>query len=64
VDASDLAIGTALLGTSDVTMDLDCDGGLVDADDLAMLSLHQGHLCHCPVPTRRNSWGQMKTLYR
>src|SRR5262249_37633042 len=53
VDATDLAIGTALLGTGDPTMDLDCDGGLVDADDLAVISLHQGHLCHCPVPTRR-----------
>ena len=64
VDATDLAIGTGLLGTGDVTMDLDCDGGLVDADDLAVISLHEGHVCHCPVPARRNSWGQMKTLYR
>ena len=64
VDVADVALATALLGTSNPNMDLDCDGGLVDADDLAALSLHQGHMCHCPVPTRRNSWGQMKTLYR
>jgi hypothetical protein len=33
-------------------LDLYCDGGAVDQDDLTVLTSHLGHACNCPVPAR------------
>jgi hypothetical protein len=62
VDAADLAIAEAKLGTNDLTMDLDCDGTVTNAD-IAILQAHQGH--HLP-PTgvQASPWGLVKARYR
>lgn len=64
VAATDVAIATALLGTSDPRADFDCDG-TVTAADLAWLSdLHGGHSCDNTVPARASNWGTLKLHYR
>lgn len=64
VSNADLAIATALLGTSDPRADFDCDG-TVTAADLAWLSnQHGGHSCDNVVPARPASWGRLKLHYR
>lgn len=63
VNAADLAILTAKLGSGDLSADFDGDG-LVTAADLAILRAHLGHACERPTPTPRRAWGQLKLLYR
>jgi len=64
VDGADLAIGISKLGMADYTMDLDCDVNTVDAQDIAVLQSHLGHVCPGPTPTRSSTWGHVKTIYR
>lgn len=63
VGATDATLANGFLGSADPIADFDCSG-LVDAADLAILSAHLGHTCHCPVPTRSTTWGRAKILYR
>jgi hypothetical protein len=63
VDAADVGIANAKVGGAFPSADLDCDGD-VDADDVAIVQSHAGHLCVDPTPTRSSSWGTMKTIYR
>jgi hypothetical protein len=63
VDAADIALAQAKLGTTDPTMDLDCDG-VVTADDLAIQSAHLGHRWEGATPSPTASWGRVKTIYR
>ena len=63
VDAADQAAIQALVGTNDRTADLDCNG-VVDATDLAIFAEHQFHACTVLVPTRHQSWGGLKLIYR
>jgi hypothetical protein len=64
VDGADLAIGNSKVGMADYTMDLDCDLNTVDAQDIAVLVSHIGHVCPGPTPTRSSTWGSLKTIYR
>jgi hypothetical protein len=49
---------------ADPRMDLDCDGAMQDADDLAILQAHVGHACGGPTSPHKSSWGRVKVLYR
>jgi len=63
VNATDVGFGMAAVGTPLAIMDLDCDGGLVDAADVGVINNHLGHDCGqtaAPPP----SWGRVKILYR
>src|SRR6185503_2297419 len=63
VNAADVALGTAAVGSASATMDLNCSGGLVDAADVGVINSHLGHNCGstaAPAP----SWGRVKILYR
>jgi hypothetical protein len=62
-DALDEAAITALIGTTDATADLDCNG-VVDAADVAVFQRHRFHACPLVVPARSRSWGGLKTIYR
>jgi len=64
VNGADLAIGTGKLGLADPTMDLDCDQGVVDQADVAVMNAHLGHSCGGPTPARPRSWGRVKQVYR
>jgi hypothetical protein len=67
VTAADLAIGTAKLGTPDPTMDLDCDlttSIVITPNDLNIQASHLNHNCTGPTPSRGQSWGGVKILYR
>jgi hypothetical protein len=64
VDAADIAIAQAKLGTADPTMDLDCDQGVVDQADLDAQAAHVGHQCDQKVPARPETWDRVKRLYR
>ena len=64
VNGADMAILTALIaGSYNVCGDLDCNGSL-GANDLAVLTAHNGHNCSGVVPTRPQTWGRVKTFYR
>src|SRR5262249_34825971 len=64
VNATDVAILKAKLGTNDPTADFDGDGMVTQAD-LALLEKHLGHSCtSAPTPTRRSTWGTLKETYR
>ena len=62
VDAADVAIAEAKLGTNDLTMDLDCDGTVTSAD-LALLHAHDGHRV-APTAVQPSPWGLVKARYR
>ena len=62
VDAADVAIAEAKLGTNDLTMDLDCDGTVTSAD-IAILQAHEGHRSG-PTGVQPSPWGLVKALYR
>jgi|KBSSwiStaDraftv2_1062776.scaffolds.fasta_scaffold436449_2 hypothetical protein len=65
LDPGDFALFAAKLGTADPTADLDCDGGLVDADDQVIYSIHAAHSCVGYVDAvSRKSWGSLKLHYR
>ncbi len=64
VNGADQAIGNGKLGAADPTMDLDCDQGVVDAQDLAVQQAHLGHTCSGPTPAKPGTWGRIKTIYR
>jgi hypothetical protein len=63
VDAADVAFVAGALGSSDPLADFNCNG-VVDATDLSFVQNHAGHACHCPVPVRKGTWGNVKLLYR
>ena len=65
VDARDLQIARAKLGTSDPTADFDFDGAGRQAD-LDVVQAHMGHRATNvqPVATRAGSWGRIKSLFR
>lgn len=63
VDATDIALITSKVGTSDLTGDLTCDG-VVDGDDVSIVQSRNGTICEGPVPARPQSWGSVKILYR
>ncbi len=63
VDAQDLALLQAKVGTTDLSGDLDGDGH-VTAADVAILEHHLGHMCTGATPARYSTWGRVKSLYR
>jgi hypothetical protein len=63
VDAADQAAIQALVGITDPTADLNCDGA-VTAADVALVGQHLGHMCASPTPSRSRSWGGLKLIYR
>jgi hypothetical protein len=63
VDASDVALVHAKIGTSDLSGDLD-GNGIVDASDEGAVSGYVGTACDNPTDTRRTTWGRVKTIYR
>jgi hypothetical protein len=64
VSNNDAFIGSTKVGIADPTMDLDCDQGVVDSADLAILQAHLNHICGGATPARPSSWGRIKTIYR
>lgn len=64
VSATDVGIASGWIGMVNRTVDLDCDQGTVDAQDVAVVQAHLGHACDSPTSTDRSSWGQLKTMYR
>jgi hypothetical protein len=58
-----VGIATSKIGSASLSADLDCDGD-VDADDVAIVQAHAGHLCVDPTPTRHSAWGTLKIMYR
>lgn len=62
-DDLDQAAIQALVGTTDPTADLDCNG-VVDAADVAFFQRHRFHACPLVVPAQPRSWGTLKTIYR
>jgi hypothetical protein len=64
VDATDVALVSGRQGMVDRTADLDCDGSVVDAQDVAVAQAHVGHVCSGPTRTVPSSWGSVKTIYR
>ena len=64
VNGADASILTGLMSPPySVCGDLNCDG-VVSANDLAVLTSHNGHACSGVVPTLRRTWGAVKTIYR
>jgi hypothetical protein len=64
VNGTDASILTGLMSMPySVCGDLNCDG-IVNVNDLAVLTAHNGHGCLGVVPTRLRSWGAVKTIYR
>ena len=63
VDATDLALLQAKVGTTDLTGDFDGDR-TVTAADVALLQAHMGHSCDAGTPAVRTTWGRLKLLYR
>ena len=63
VDQSDLGLVEAKLGSDDPSADFDGDGVVTEAD-IAILRAHLGHAAAAATPTRRESWGRLKILYR
>jgi len=63
VDAADVALVTAALGSTNHPADQDCDRVLTAAD-VAAVSAHSGHQCSGPVPVVPRSWGLLKAGYR
>jgi hypothetical protein len=63
VNGVDNALVTAQVGTANGCADLDCSG-TVTATDVAIVVAHNGHSCTGVVPTRPQSWGTLKTIYR
>lgn len=64
VDATDVALITAKVGTSDLSGDLNCDGVVDSGHDVAFVQGRFGTICEGPVPARPTSWGHVKILYR
>jgi hypothetical protein len=65
VDANDVAIAQAKIGTSDPSADFDGDGQ-VTAADVAVVEEHLGHQApeaHS-TPVRSMTWGRLKLLYK
>lgn len=61
---SDGPLFAGKLGGSDPTADFDCDGD-VDAADQSTFFQHDSHGCDGFVdPTKRSTWGRVKTHYR
>lgn len=63
VNATDVAILTAKVGTTDLTGDLDCDG-VVNSYDLSIQNYSLGAECLGPTPARPSTWGRVKLIYR
>jgi len=64
VNGTDASILTGLTSMPySVCGDLNCDG-VVNANDVAIVTAHNGHACSGVVPTRLRSWGSVKTIYR
>lgn len=63
VDQADFVAIQNGIGTTDATKDLDCSGD-VTANDVTIATSHRGHSCLGPVPTRQQTWGTLKLLYR
>jgi len=63
VDATDVSLVHAKIGTSDLSGDLD-GNGVVDASDEAAVTGYVGTACDNPTDTHHSSWGRVKTIYR
>ena len=64
VDGTDRGLMLGLIGSNEPTADLNCDGAVTSAD-LDILMQHYGHACAGgATPTRRGTWGAVKTIYR
>jgi hypothetical protein len=63
VNAADEAIVQSRIGQSDWRSDLNCDG-IISNNDVVIVNQHRDHLCRIATPTRRATWGTMKSLYR
>jgi len=64
VNATDATMVHDLIGTSDLSADLDGDGAVTEADVSWLTGLHGGHSCANAVPTQAATWGSIKLLYR
>jgi hypothetical protein len=63
VNATDVALLAAKLGTNDPSADFDGDG-VVTAADQAIQRAHLGHAAEQPVPVATSTWGRLKALGR
>ena len=63
MNGTDESIELGKVGGSDPTGDLTCDGGVTNADVVA-LRAHLGHTCSGIVGTRPGTWGKLKTIFR
>ena len=63
VDAGDMAIFNAKVGSANVTADFDCSG-TVTTTDRNYVTAHLAHKCVLSVPALPRSWGRVKLLYR
>ena len=64
VGDNDCAAFVAKLGTADPSADWDCDGDVDNVDGNHIVAEHYLHSCDGVVPTRHDSWGRLKSLYR
>jgi hypothetical protein len=63
VDAADIAVVHAKIGTADLSGDLDCNGA-VNATDEGIVTGYVGVNCLDPTDTVPRSWGSIKLIYR
>jgi hypothetical protein len=64
VDAADVAVVSAAIGTINWGADFDGDGRVTLSDLAWLTNNHIGHSCTGVVPARTPTWGGLKLLYR